>query len=62
MGLMRYGAITQETLVRMLHPALEAKILHDLRKIQWVKVQEQTRMQLEQQAKRSGKGKASGSE
>ncbi len=62
MGLMRYGAITQETLVRMLHPALEGKILHDLRKIQWVKVQEQTRMQLEQQAKRSGKGKASGSE
>jgi hypothetical protein len=60
MGLMRYGAITQETLVRMLHPALEGKILHDLRKIQWIKVQEQTRMQLEQQAKRSGKKVAAG--
>jgi hypothetical protein len=59
MGLMRYGAITQETLVRMLHPALEGKILHDLRKIQWIKVQEQTRMQLEQAAKRSGKEAAS---
>jgi len=60
MGLMRYGAITQETLVRMLHPALEGKILHDLRKIQWIKIQEQTRLQLEQQAKRSGKDAAAG--
>lgn len=58
MGLMRYGAITQETLVRMLHPVLEGKILKDLSKIQFAKLVAAEQMKLEQQQKRSGKAPA----
>lgn len=57
MGLMRAGAITQETLVRMLSPVLEGKILHDLKKIQFAKLVAAEKVKIEQEMKRSGKDK-----
>ena len=59
MGLMRAGAITQETLVRMLSPVLEGKILHDLKKIQFAKLVAAEKIKQEQEMKRSGKAAAS---
>lgn len=61
MGLMRSGAITQETFVRLLQPTLEGKILHDLKKIQFAKLVAAEKVKLEQEMKRSGKAAAGAS-
>jgi hypothetical protein len=58
MGLMRSGAITQETFVRLLQPTLEGKILHDLKKIQFAKLVAAEKVKIEQEMKRSGKATA----
>lgn len=60
MGLIRYGAITPSTLIKMLHPALEGKMLHDLRKIEFAKLVAQEKIKAEQEMKRSGKSAVSG--
>jgi hypothetical protein len=55
-GLMRAGAIDQETLIELMHPPLMGRMKHKLKRIQFAKLVAQATVQAQQQAKRTGKG------
>jgi hypothetical protein len=54
-GLMRYGAIDQETLIRLMRPPLMGWMEHKLKRIQFSKLVAQAMQQQQEEAKRQGK-------
>lgn len=60
MTLRRFGDITPEKFIELLHPSMKGALIHDIKKIQYIKMLGQEVAKAQQEMKRSGQGAVGG--